>query len=174
MYRQGLWLHLGRLFGQPVAVHLSLPLGLLFFTNMRFAPGAWVGIILLVLMHELGHGVLVKLRGGRVTGITLHGLGGECAYTGARGELDRAIIAWGGVIAQALAIPILYTVLVLVELPETRFTLDFASTLLHTNLIMIVMNLLPVPPLDGATAWTLIPLLRDRKKKPAPKTHWRR
>jgi stage IV sporulation protein FB len=168
---EGYALHLGRVFGQPVSVHASLPLGLLFFTGMRFAPGAWLGIVVLVLMHELGHGALVKLRGGRVVSVTLHGLGGECAHTGATTPLDRAIIAWGGVLGQFWALPITYALLFAFGPPSTMFVAQLASVFIETNVIMIVINLLPMPPLDGARAWNIIPLLRARasSSRPGPK-----
>jgi stage IV sporulation protein FB len=162
---QGQSLHLGKIMGQPVAIHLSLPIGLLFITGLRFEPGAWLAIIVLVLMHELGHGVLVKLRGGRVTSIMLHAFGGECAYVGATRPMDLAIIAWGGVLGQALAMPIAALVLLFVPVPQTSFFADFFGIIFGYNLVMIVINLLPLPMLDGGRAWGLIPLLRARANR---------
>lgn len=165
MRRDGYSLYVGRLLGQPIRIHASLPLGLLFATGMRFAPGAWLGIALLVLVHELGHGLLVRVRGGRVTGVLLHALGGECAYVGITSPFDRALIAWGGVLGQALMIPMSYLLLGIFPGPFTSFSADFFGVMLGWNVIVIVINLLPVPPLDGARAWSLFPMLRERMRR---------
>ena len=40
-----------------------------------------------------------------------------------------------------------------------------AGTFTGTNFLIILINLIPVPPLDGAQAWQLIPLLYRRWRK---------
>jgi membrane-associated protease RseP (regulator of RpoE activity) len=40
--------------------------------------------------------------------------------------------------------------------------------LIQTNLFIIVFNLIPIAPLDGAKAWRAVPLLRER----AQQTSW--
>jgi len=56
-----------------------------------------------VTIHELGHAFLVRRRGLRALAIQIHGLGGVCQHES--GSLyDNAIIAWGGVLAQALVL----------------------------------------------------------------------
>jgi Zn-dependent protease len=44
------------------------------------------------------------------------------------------------------------------------------------SLGVVLVNLIPIPPLDGATAWGLIPALIDRAKLNKRKTpmNWRR
>jgi len=38
------------------------------------------------------------------------------------------------------------------------------------SVVMIVMNLLPIPPLDGATAWNIVPVLLQRRASPSGRT----
>jgi hypothetical protein len=42
--------------------------------------------------------------------------------------------------------------------------------LIETNLLIMVFNLIPVPPLDGVKAWRILPLLRER----LPQFSWAR
>src|ERR1041385_1921625 len=87
--------------GAPIGLHLSIALGLLFYSFGRWEPGAWVGFTLVVLLHELGHAMLVSRYGLRVVAIDLHGFGGECSYSGEVTPWRRSVIAWGGVLAPA-------------------------------------------------------------------------
>jgi len=132
-------------------VHWSAPLGALFFSGFRFAPGAWAGFILLILVHELGHAFLAMRYRLRVRGIDVHGLGGQCRYEGGGTRRQHIVIAWGGVLAQAVVL--LLAVTVLRPVSTTPFTQELAETFVGTNVWLIALNLLPIPPLDGATAW---------------------
>jgi Zn-dependent protease len=41
------------------------------------------------------------------------------------------------------------------------------------SVVMIVMNLVPIPPLDGATAWSIVPLLlQSRSSRPGGARGW--
>src|SRR5262245_31795457 len=53
------FLHLGRFRGVPLRMHVLAPLGALFFSGFRFEPGAWLGFVLIILLHEIGHALLV-------------------------------------------------------------------------------------------------------------------
>jgi Zn-dependent protease len=160
MFETG-WLSLGQLRGIPIRVHWTVLLALLFFGGFAFRPGAWVGIVAVLLVHELGHAALVKQRGLHVLGVHLHGLGGECRYTGRVTALDRAIIAWGGVLAQAALLAVAFVLTAVLGSPTTAFGYDLTRAFLWTNLILMGLNLLPFPPLDGAEAWKLPGLLRS-------------
>ena len=84
-------------------LHWTLPVGALVFGQGRFVPGFWLGFFLLVFMHELGHAVLVRRYGHHVVSIDIHALGGMCRWSGEPTAIDRSRIAWGGVLAQAVA-----------------------------------------------------------------------
>lgn len=155
------WLVIGRWRGVPLRVHWSTPLGALFFSGFRFAPGFWLGFVLLILLHEIGHAWVVKRAKARVIRIDVMPIGGLCMWDGPVTRVQRACIAWGGVWAQSLALAIAWLALALYD-PPTQMAADFAGVFTRTNLWIIGFNLLPFPPLDGAEAWKLVPLLRDR------------
>src|SRR5579859_4663516 len=103
MFETG-FLRLGRIRGAPIRIHWSVALGLLFFTGFRFEPAAWLGFIALILMHELGHALMVLRYGLRVVAVDVHGFGGECRWEGTPTAWQRAAIAWGGVMGQAVVL----------------------------------------------------------------------
>lgn len=147
----------------PLELHWTLLLGMLFFG--RGTLGGALGFFVLVLGHELGHAALVRARGLRTIAIAMHWMGGECRYDGGSATpLDQAIIAWGGVLAQAA---ILVPALVLAETlaPGPGVVAELLSVLVVANLLMIVLNLLPIPALDGGRAWQVFGLLRRRRAR---------
>ena len=161
------YLTLGRWEGARVRAHWTLPLGALVFGGGRFVPGFWLGFFLLVLIHEVGHALLVRRRGYRVVSIDIHGVGGECRWQGEATPIHRAQIAWGGVHAQLLAFAVAAGVMAVVGEPRDVFTAELASAFTTTNVMLIALNLIPVPPLDGAEAWKLPRLLRERAARRA-------
>jgi Zn-dependent protease len=148
----------------PVRLHWTLPLGALVFCQGRFAPGAILGFVLLVLVHEVGHAFVVRRHRLRVLAIDVHALGGVCTWSGEASPVARARIAWGGVNAQLVAFGIAVLALWTLGSPTTAFSADLASAFTKMNGWMIALNLLPVPPLDGAEAWKLPGLLRARAR----------
>lgn len=155
------YLTLGRLAGVPVRVHWTLPLGAIFFSRFTWSPGFWLGFFLLILAHELGHAALVKLCKAHVVEVTVHGIGGECRYHGGVSETQGSIIAWGGVLAQATLLVAALIVRATVGYPSA-FVAQLLSVWIDSNLTLMAINLLPIAPLDGATAWKLPGLLRRR------------
>jgi Zn-dependent protease len=141
------YLKIATLRGAPVRVHWSTPLGALLFSGFRYAPGAWAGFLAIVLAHEIGHALLALRYRVRVHGIDVHALGGQCRLANGATRRQRIVIAWGGVLAQALLLAL--AVLVLRPAASTPFTVGLAETLVGTNLWLIALNLLPVAPLDG-------------------------
>ena len=167
------YLTIAKIRGAPIRFHWSLVLGLLFFTGFRFAPGAWLGFIVIILLHELGHAVLVWRGGLRVTSIDVAGYGGLCRYEGGTTERWRSVIAWGGVAAQALLL--VASVAITRLLPPTQNVLvaQLLDVMLMPNAALILFNLVPIPPLDGAEAWKLLGYARARRKTPKPQAAYR-
>lgn len=148
----------GHVRGVPIRVHWSTPLGAIVFTGFSINPLVWLGYFLVVLVHELGHAAVVRLYGYEVAGIEVNGLGGRCEWAGDPTAKEDAIIASGGVAAQALLF--LITVLVLAMTgPLPWFLAGIAHVFITINVWMIVVNLLPIPPLDGSRAWPLVSIL---------------
>lgn len=144
--------------GVPIRAHWTLPLVALLMGGLRFAPGAWGGWILVVLLHEMGHAFWALRYRMEVREILLHGFGGHCAYAGLPSPRERAVVAWGGVMAQAILFAIALPVSALVPAPNAHVA-DLYSVLTASNLYVALLNLLPIRPLDGAEAWKLVPLL---------------
>ena len=83
--------HAGRLFGIPIRLHITLLFFLLpAFAGRRIGLGLafeWVaGIVLSILLHELGHALTAKRLGLTGLSITLHGFGGFASSSGPRSK----------------------------------------------------------------------------------------
>jgi Zn-dependent protease len=166
---RGGYLTLGRWRGAPVRLHWTLPVAALVFGQGRIVPGFWLGFFLLVFIHELGHAFLVKRLRHQVVSIDVHALGGVCRWSGDPTAIDRARIAWGGVLAQAVAYAVARAALALAGPPETILVAQLAAAFTTTNLWLIAINLIPVPPLDGAEAWKLLGMWRRQRRGGAGK-----
>jgi Zn-dependent protease len=153
---------LGRVGGVSLRAHVLTILGALFFTGFRFEPGAWLGFFLLVLLHEVGHALVVRRYGLQVSSIDLHAFGGVCHWSGQATSWQRAVIAWGGVMAQALLLVVTTGIVAIVGSPHSAFVAQIVYVFTATNLWLIVLNLAPIPPLDGAEAWKILGQLRAR------------
>lgn len=153
--------------GTPIRVHWTTPLGMLLFSRFTFAPGIWLGYLLIIGLHEMGHAFLSRRMGLRALSIEIHMLGGQCRYGGTSiSPWQRSVIAWGGVLAQALLLAIALP-LTLLPLPQIALVHELLSALVMTNLLIMGLNLLPFPPLDGSEAWKIVSLWRQRRARRA-------
>jgi stage IV sporulation protein FB len=165
MFSSG-YLLVARWRGIPLRLHWTLPVGAVIFTGLRFVPGAWVGFVLLIVLHELGHALLARRYRMRVLSVDIHGFGGQCRYTGEPTPRQRAVIAWGGVLAQALLFfAVMLALLVAGQQPSNRFLGELADSATSVNLRIAALNLLPFAPLDGAEAWKLPKLWLDERRR---------
>lgn len=170
---RGFWSPL-RVWGAPLRFHWTTPLialliGLSSGGFSLFTLLASLMAVGLLVSHELGHAFLVRRLGHRVLSVDVFGFHGACRWHGYASPRDQAIIAWGGVLAQAL-------LLVLVAIPLLLFgrqsLLGWTAyqVFVQSNIFLIILNLLPFAPLDGAHAWTLLPELKARfRRRKAPK-----
>jgi Zn-dependent protease len=163
---------LGTLRGIPIELHWTVFLGLPWFyylTRSSTATAvAFVAFFVLLLVHELGHAAVARWRDVAVGKIQLLFLHGTCTHEEPYYEEDDVLIAWGGVAAQlVLCVVALVTRPLVAELPPGAAGLasSFFAVFIGTNLYMIVFNLIPLAPLDGAKAWRALPLLRDRARQ---------
>lgn len=155
---QGGSITLAHVRGAPIRVHWTTPIGAVVFTGFSLNPLVWIGFFLIVLVHEMGHAACVRLYGYTVTSIEVNGLGGRCEWAGDPTAKEDAVIAGGGVAAQAL----LFAGAVLAHVvigPMPWFLEGIADVFTSVNLWMMAVNLLPIPPLDGSRAWTLVPIV---------------
>lgn len=159
-----------RLLGAPVVFHWSvwLAAALILSLSLRSNPLAVVvgvlAYLLLIVVHEAGHAWVARRHGLYVESLRIYPMHGCCVHETARTPAQDIAIAWGGVGAQAL----LFVLAMLIgAVPSTPGLLASLQTAVVTawgpvNLMILVLNLLPVPPLDGARAWRVLPWLRQR------------
>jgi stage IV sporulation protein FB len=171
MFRSRYWL-LGNWRGAPIKLHFSILVGLLVFSGLRWSPGFVVAYLCIVLLHELGHAALVWRLGHRVVSVEVTGLGGACHWSSNGSPFEEAVIAWGGVLAQLLLFAASEVWLATLP-PSSSFGWQMAGAFTHVNLWLIALNLLPIPPLDGARAWGIFRAFRERGRTNLPHGTWR-
>lgn len=141
--------------GVPVYLHATLPLGLALASQFKVRPLAWLGLILIVLVHEAGHAVLLRWQRLPVIHVLLHGFGGECETVDWMTPWQRALVAWGGVLAQLALFLVVVSSHDLGVWSNASAWGELYSTLTATNVLVAVFNLLPLGRLDGREAWRL-------------------
>jgi hypothetical protein len=140
----------------PLHLHWSLLLGGLLFCAAQPRPLLLLGYAAVLLVHVAGHAFAIAGTRVGVTGVMLHGLGGELLGEGETTPLRRSVIALCGVLAQfALLLAAL-----IVTLPS-----DLHDAFIGRNGIMILLNLIPMRPLDGAQAWRIFGRLRAAMRR---------
>lgn len=152
----------------PIDLHWTVLIGLpwLFYQTRSVADTlvGFVAFFLLLLAHELGHAAVAHWRHVEVQHIRLFFIHGLCVHDEPYHEEDDISIAWGGVAAQlaVLIAAAAASLLLATFAPSARLlAAPLFDVLIEINLVIMVVNLLPVAPLDGAKAWRALPLLRE-------------
>jgi hypothetical protein len=139
----------------PLRLHWSLLLGAALFCALQPGPLLLLGYAAVLLAHVLGHLLAVAGTRLRVDGVVLHGLGGELLGEGQVSPVRRSLIALCGVGAQAA----LLLAAALLPMPG-----DLHDAFTRRNGVLLLMNLIPLKPLDGALAWKLPARLRVARR----------
>lgn len=131
---------------------------------------AWTAYFSVILIHECAHMLAAQWKGCEVTAIELYPIHGFVRFREPWSRYDDAVIAWGGVAAQAVvALPLVAWVAIFGFTRSDAVNVAI-GILGYYSLVVAVFNLIPAPPLDGAKAWYLIPELikraRSRQTKP--------
>ena len=162
---------LGRWRGIPITLHWTVLLALPWFyyqTRSVVATAiACVAFFFLLVVHELGHAAVARWRNVRVQSIQLYFIHGLCTHDEPYDEEDDVLIAWGGVAAQLVLLVIAFgTSMLLASFAPLAYNLVAPAfrVLIQTNLLIMVINLIPVAPLDGVKAWRALPLLREHTR----------
>ncbi len=152
-----------RIFQVPVRVHASAALNFAFALFYLFSPLgmviAVISIFIVILAHELGHAAACALTRCRVLGVDVLFAGGTCAHDECGSERDEVVIAWGGVAGQvvlALVATALYLLLTASVFPGSEPARVCFTVLMYQNVFAAVYNLIPLPGLDGALAWSFV------------------
>jgi len=159
---------LGRWRGIPLSLHWTVFIGIPWFLYQTRSVSdtgvAFFAFFFLLLAHELGHAAVARWRQVEVHEIQLFFLHGNCSHELPDYELDDVLIAWGGVAAQFVVLVIALGADVLLA-TLSPFAGALASPLLRvligTNVFIMIVNLIPVAPLDGAKAWRIVPILAE-------------
>ena len=86
----------------PVRIHWTAPVGAWLFTGGGLYPARWLTFLMLILFHELGHVVMVRIARGQVMSVDVNAIGGRCSWFGQVTQFQRSYIAFGGVLAQGV------------------------------------------------------------------------
>jgi len=166
------FVQLFRVRGVPVRAHWTVPLLCLLFSGFRVRPGLWVGILVVILAHELGHAFLVHRYGLVNLGIDLTGFGGLCRWAGTPTPMQRAAVAWGGVLAQLVILAPAAAIGLLLAGPGLNPLLaGLLEAFTQANAFLIVINLIPIRPLDGREAWPWFKMAYARFRR---RREWKR
>jgi Zn-dependent protease len=153
-----------RIQGAPVSMHWSvwIIVAYLLFTWREDPLLGVIGVVCyftLILLHEAGHAYFARRAGARPIAIRMFLLHGECRYEEPYYAKDDYIIAWGGVLAQlAVAIP-LVVLDATMDVTEVYGLPVVVRYLGGMSLLIVAINLLPFPGLDGEKAWRLPKLM---------------
>jgi Zn-dependent protease len=156
------YLRVARPWGVELCIHWSLLATALLVARLHLEPVIWIGFFIVVLAHELGHAAAVACAGGTVLGLDATGLGGNCRWRGTGTLLERAWVAWGGILAQAVLLlsALLASALSGAALSPAGSAAQLEYCFVDVNLTVLAINLLPFAPLDGALGWRLFAELK--------------
>ena len=158
--------HLFHWRGVPVQLHWSAPaLAVVAVLSARASLIAVLGAVAIVVVHEIGHAVLVKRFRLRAVRIVIHAFGGECWHEGSPSMRERVVIAWGGVLAQGVLFVWALGLAQLDSVMRIGALRELLGVLTGYNALSAAFNLLPIRPLDGHTAWKLKHLWRPPGKR---------
>jgi Zn-dependent protease len=156
------YFRVGRLAGVDLRLHWSVPVAALVFGSLRFEPVLWLAFLVVLLVHELGHALMIRCLGFPITGVDMTGFGGHCRFRGGADALEHALIAWGGIVAQCLLLLGSWLGVFAFGHPTSHAGLLVEHAFVEVNLWIVALNLLPFTPLDGARAWRLFSELGER------------
>jgi Zn-dependent protease len=154
-------IEIGRIAGIPIYLDMFFVLVLLVFTYPYFTSGSTqamsagfvivIGLLLSILLHELGHAFAGRLFGASVSHIELTGLGGIAQFERSlpRSVFARTVIYLAGpAVNLALWQGLDFLTSEALMSGKSLLALPFA-VLASANFFLMVFNLLPAYPLDG-------------------------
>jgi stage IV sporulation protein FB len=159
----------GQVRGVDVYIHWSIfAIALLVVVGAARKPATtltgFASYLSLLTIHESGHLIMARRRGYQAFSMALYPIFGLASSERPDSRVDRALIAWGGVLAQAaVGVPL---TLYVIQFGYTRFeALNAVLVILGGySLCVAAFNLLPIRPLDGSVAWDLIPAWFEQRK----------
>ena len=158
----------------PVSMHWTVLfafawLYIVFFDVVQTLIGS-VAYAIVLLVHELGHGVALRLKRIPVLEIRFFGVHGNVhhGYASPREEMQ---IAWAGVAAQLVLLAVASGVRALVAGNLSPIGYYIArpvfTVLIGFNIFLMIVALLPIGPFDGHAAWQVFGMMRAKRRKKA-------
>lgn len=150
--------------GIPVLAHWSL-LAVLGVIGLLALDGGLpllvlaLGVLVVLVVHELGHAYAAVTGGCRVEYIQLYPLVGRCVYVPSRAPFTEARIVWGGVTAQAILFAGAMLIATIPGVASSRMASLALGAFGPINLSILLFNLIPIRGLDGYMAWRRFPVL---------------
>lgn len=136
-----------------------------FLSGFKFNIISWLCFLFIIIVHEIGHAAIILKFRLTVEEIVLHGFGGYCRWYGDVSEIQRAVIAWGGIIGQIIIIIFAKLSIVILLPPVNAITTEVYRILIGANIFIIFINLIPLHPLDGAHAFKIFTIFHTFIKK---------
>jgi Zn-dependent protease len=134
------------------------------FERPFFSLAVIASYMSILLVHESGHLLAAHHYRCHVRSIDLYPVYGITWYEEPPYQYERAVIAWGGVLAQlVVAVPIITCVELFgfTHWDAVNAALVFLG---HISLTIALFNLIPVAPLDGSKAWSIFPAAIERAR----------
>ena len=146
--------------GLVVSYHWTCPASFvlilaLYGADWASSLAAWLALMFLVTAHELGHAFGARAHGARVHAIVVNAVHGACLADAPRSRRAALRFALGGLQVQVVIASIVFAVLVATSNANLDLPAPLAAALLMlgpVNVLVMIHNLLPIPPLDGAAA----------------------
>ena len=158
--------------GVPVFWHTSVCVGLvasaLLTKSVVSGAVAFFAYLLLILAHEIGHAVAAQTLNIDVFSLHVSAVHGRCVFGDPKNLRSHVAVAWGGVAAQFVVL-ILAAMLayMLHSVPDAAKKILSAAFFvwIPLNILIMAINLLPLPGLDGFVAWRIFNLARTQDEK---------
>jgi len=167
--RFGRLTHVAQVCGVDVYMHWSIfAIAILVLAGAIRTPdstfagmAAWLGLLIL---HESGHLGMARRRGYRACSMALYPIFGLASFEAPDSRIDRALIAWGGVLAQFVVAAPLTSYIVLIGYTPFEPLNAALAILGGYSLLVGAFNLLPIRPLDGSKAWDILPAWFEQRR----------
>jgi len=171
------YLKVAEIRGVSLRIHWSLPAAALLIAayagfKLREAAYFYIGYLVLVVVHELGHVAAATFLGLKVFSIEFSGIGGQIRlHRSPSGVGDTFLVYSAGVFAQLALLVLTVFYLAVFSQPTTLFGRCLVLTFTAINLVVIAINFIPagkphIVATDGYVLWKL--LLHVWKKAPHP------
>jgi len=110
----------------------------------------------ILVIHEYGHGYVASKLGYQVHEIKLSFVHGLCLTELPKSEIDQIKIAWGGPLAQMIVAGPIIILSNIEFLSDNTYLASVFIYLGYLNLLLALVNLIPIKEMDGYIAWKII------------------